>query len=747
MFQPSADFSGELQDVTLVLLHGWASYPSYMRHIKAHFEGKFKEVIVPPWSEYCLIDKYAKEPVPRTPRSTSNKAKRLSCAKIVVEGFVKGDNSDNLNEKAYNQNKDNVASRSVESAQNEKDSGGVESVGTISKFSDKFTATFLATLDSNQHGDEKDEVSNEYKSESISKESDEGSITAKNFGLTTSTSEGEECTKVLGLTDVNPNVEGEDDKTAKINHESDNSGTSDKDAEGQIENEGNGHSGTSTPFPKRLERQVAFSVAEAFSACIDRLKEIIGNRKVIILGWSLGSYPATLLALDDEVDVQGVIFLDGTVAMTEEQRLIAEKLADMLEPHINARDEAAIRDILQPMMQQYFFSCFTEPSSLSIVDIMHKVVSNASEGSMLRHAVVYCGSLRCVAPQTLQLLSERCPVHAMFCGQTQLNMSLAEKMFNGNIHRLEGRSGHYFLLTCPEKTNDMLSTIFDDIGASIQELRFIPMATALSPRQPAIERVDIQDAEVRFIDAAAKVGDMVGYECLRRPLSVAVLIDNDFDTLSVFGPTNLIQMCEAHGKMAEVTYLCYKQDVPDDNIEETILSSVTLSDKTGCTRIKVEAVHIIGDRIYANLASSTIYDVLYVPNGFTNAHAKNLKGFCSYVRDISIHSRLIASIGDGNRILAAAGVLDGKIVKCSKADRRELEKLFRNVRWHDDGRIVADGCVISCSGIAAGLDVSLEIMSKIFGEEIARSIAKEAEYDWDPFYTLPGIGSKLASIL
>ena len=86
-------------------------------------------------------------------------------------------------------------------------------------------------------------------------------------------------------------------------------------------------------------------------------------------------------------------------------------------------------------------SCFTEPSSLTIVNIMQKVVSNAIEGDMLRHAFAYCGSIRAVSPKLLPLVSEQCPVHAVFCGQTQLNVAFAKDNLNAAIHTVEGRSG------------------------------------------------------------------------------------------------------------------------------------------------------------------------------------------------------------------------------------------------------------------------------------------------------------------
>ena len=55
------------------------------------------------------------------------------------------------------------------------------------------------------------------------------------------------------------------------------------------------------------------------------------------------------------------------------------------------------------------------------------------------------------------------------------------------------------------------------------------------------------------------------------------------------------------------------------------------------------------------------------------------------------------------------------------------------------GSWVDDGPVITSSGVSAGTDMSLAIIQRIWGEEMARTVAEFAEYTWhenadsDPF--------------
>ena len=45
-------------------------------------------------------------------------------------------------------------------------------------------------------------------------------------------------------------------------------------------------------------------------------------------------------------------------------------------------------------------------------------------------------------------------------------------------------------------------------------------------------------------------------------------------------------------------------------------------------------------------------------------------------------------------------------------------------RWIDNGR------VITAAGISAGIDMSLYLVARLAGEELARRTAHQMEYDW-----------------
>ena len=61
------------------------------------------------------------------------------------------------------------------------------------------------------------------------------------------------------------------------------------------------------------------------------------------------------------------------------------------------------------------------------------------------------------------------------------------------------------------------------------------------------------------------------------------------------------------------------------------------------------------------------------------------------------------------------------------------------VEWVESARWVEDGKVFTSSGVSAGTDMSLALVSRIFGLDRARQLATQLEYQWhedkevDPF--------------
>jgi len=59
-----------------------------------------------------------------------------------------------------------------------------------------------------------------------------------------------------------------------------------------------------------------------------------------------------------------------------------------------------------------------------------------------------------------------------------------------------------------------------------------------------------------------------------------------------------------------------------------------------------------------------------------------------------------------------------------------MRKRYPAVEMLADTRIVDEGHIITSAGVSAGIDMSLHVVSRLYGEEVAAQTARYMEYDW-----------------
>lgn len=133
-----------------------------------------------------------------------------------------------------------------------------------------------------------------------------------------------------------------------------------------------------------------------------------------------------------------------------------------------------------------------------------------------------------------------------------------------------------------------------------------------------------------------------------------------------------------------------------------------------------------------SFASAPQPDLLLVPGGVVDAELAD-----ATVRDWLIRTarraRLIASVCTGSFLLAQAGLLEGTPVTTHWEDIEALRAMFPTLDVRERVRWVDAGAVISSAGIAAGIDMSLHLVARLAGEELARATAHQMDYPYpDP---------------
>jgi transcriptional regulator GlxA family with amidase domain len=94
-----------------------------------------------------------------------------------------------------------------------------------------------------------------------------------------------------------------------------------------------------------------------------------------------------------------------------------------------------------------------------------------------------------------------------------------------------------------------------------------------------------------------------------------------------------------------------------------------------------------------------------------------------FLRRASTQARRIAANCTGAFVLAQAGLLDGRRATTHWAFAQELRKRYPSIRVEEDRIYVVDGSIWTSAGMTAGLDLTLAMVEKDLGADVARSVA------------------------
>jgi transcriptional regulator GlxA family with amidase domain len=130
------------------------------------------------------------------------------------------------------------------------------------------------------------------------------------------------------------------------------------------------------------------------------------------------------------------------------------------------------------------------------------------------------------------------------------------------------------------------------------------------------------------------------------------------------------------------------------------------------------------------LTPSSDVDVLIIPGGDVSQVMQN-QAVIDWIRTQAKDANVTASICTGAFLLGKADLLDGLAATTHWEDQAEMAELFpatsvrQDVPWVDCGRVVTSG------GISAGIDMSLHLVERLAGRQLAEATARQMEYHWN----------------
>jgi transcriptional regulator GlxA family with amidase domain len=202
--------------------------------------------------------------------------------------------------------------------------------------------------------------------------------------------------------------------------------------------------------------------------------------------------------------------------------------------------------------------------------------------------------------------------------------------------------------------------------------------------------------------------------------TVGVLLFEGFELLDVFGPL------EAWGMYAEIAGAC---------------TIVTAAEASGAVK-SAQGPRAMAD--YA-IADCPRIDVILVPGGIGTRREVNNAPLLEWLRRRAAEAEIVSSVCTGAALLARAGLLDGRRATSNKFAFKWVIEQGPTVEWIRQARWVEDGKFATSSGVSAGIDMTLALIARLSGAEIAEQIAIRMEYEWhrdpswDPFAKIHGL--------
>lgn len=144
-----------------------------------------------------------------------------------------------------------------------------------------------------------------------------------------------------------------------------------------------------------------------------------------------------------------------------------------------------------------------------------------------------------------------------------------------------------------------------------------------------------------------------------------------------------------------------------------------------------EGMRILPDLGYLTDSLPRI-DILVVPSAehHLDTDLEN-EALLDFVRRVDEQALFVTSHCDGAFVLAAAGLLEGRVSTTFPSDIDKMRARFPQLDVRKDVLFVHDGKYITSAGGAKSFEAALYLAEHLYGDSIARSLAGGLVIDWD----------------
>jgi len=123
-------------------------------------------------------------------------------------------------------------------------------------------------------------------------------------------------------------------------------------------------------------------------------------------------------------------------------------------------------------------------------------------------------------------------------------------------------------------------------------------------------------------------------------------------------------------------------------------------------------------------------DILVVPGGWGTRKLVHDAAITGWIAAQYTHLDLLLSVCTGSLLLGKAGLLENVAATTHHHAFDLLEEYAPTADIRQGERFVDNGKIVTSAGISAGIDMSLHIVARLCGADIANTTADYMEYDY-----------------
>jgi transcriptional regulator GlxA family with amidase domain len=192
------------------------------------------------------------------------------------------------------------------------------------------------------------------------------------------------------------------------------------------------------------------------------------------------------------------------------------------------------------------------------------------------------------------------------------------------------------------------------------------------------------------------------------PINVAILIYDDVELLDFTGPLEVFSLASN-----DTSKLCNVYTV---GLNKDLITSQKV--------LQVKPQYTFED--------CPDPDIIVLPGGDTRRIKKNKK-VIKWLHENIENVTIALSVCTGVSILGEAGYLENQTATTHKYSLYRMKEKYPNTTFLPNKRFIDNGKIVTTAGISAGIDGSIYVVKKLFGEEVANAIVDWMEYDnWQP---------------